>query len=82
MPPAPGAVNAGGYLRWGGNQKLYAYQGGTTALWVFDISTNVWSTLAVDVGWTGAGASWSGPGTTISTARSAAVERQVPALQQ
>ncbi|NLE95790.1 MAG: PQQ-like beta-propeller repeat protein [Dehalococcoidia bacterium] len=62
MPAAPGAVNAGGYLRWGGNQKLYAYQGGTTALWVFDISTNVWSTLASTSAATGAGASlvWTG----------------------
>ncbi|MCK9356267.1 MAG: hypothetical protein M0R22_03835 [Dehalococcoidia bacterium] len=62
MAVAPGLVNAGGYLRWGGNQKLYAYQGGTTALWVYDIPTNAWSTLAPTSAATGAGASlvWTG----------------------
>jgi predicted CXXCH cytochrome family protein len=53
---APGTVSAGGSLAWGGCDFLFAFQGGSTAFWRYQLSTNTWTALAAAPAVTGAGA--------------------------
>jgi hypothetical protein len=38
-------VVAGGALTYDGSSNIYAFQGGSTAFWKYDVETNSWTTL-------------------------------------